>query len=115
MSSEAKGKVALAVISARENIRLIHTWASERSLDDLKSDTLVRYAIERAFIAIDSAVRDIPPTLLAVHGIPAAMIAGFRNALAHTYEDILDERVILTIREDLPGLDAALAAMLDAI
>ena len=39
------------------------------------------------------------------------MIAGFRNALAHTYEDILDERVILTIREDLPVLDAALVAV----
>ena len=45
------------------------------------------------------------------HGIPAGMIAGFRNALAHTYEDILDERVILTIREDLPVLDAALVAV----
>ncbi len=39
------------------------------------------------------------------------MIAGFRNALTHTYDDILDERVILTIREDLPALDTALAAM----
>jgi len=39
------------------------------------------------------------------------MIAGFRNALAHTYDDILDERVILTIREDLPALNAALTTM----
>lgn len=46
------------------------------------------------------------------HGIPAGMIAGFRNALAHTYDDILDERVILTIRNDLPELDHALGAML---
>lgn len=42
------------------------------------------------------------------------MIAGFRNALAHTYDDILDERVMLTIRDDLPALDAALARILDA-
>lgn len=114
MSSEVRGKVALAIIAARENISLIQTWASGRDLEALKADTLVRYAIERAFIAIDSSIRDVPAELLAQHGIPAGMIAGFRNALAHTYDDILDERVILTIRDDLPALDAALAAMLDA-
>lgn len=42
------------------------------------------------------------------------MIAGFRNVLAHTYDDILDERVILTIKDDLPLLDVALAAALAA-
>lgn len=72
---------------------------------------LVRYAIERAFIAIASSIRDIPAPLLARHDVPAGMIAGFRNALAHTYDDILDERAILTIREDLPALDAALSAV----
>jgi uncharacterized protein with HEPN domain len=115
MSSEAKGKIVLAVVAARENIRLIQTWSHGRDLEALKTDKLVRYAIERAFIAIDSAVKDIPAPLLSAHGIPSGMIAGFRNALAHTYDDVLDERVILTIRDDLPALDAALAAMLDAL
>lgn len=115
MSSEARGEVALAIVAARENIRLIQTWSSGRDLDSLKADTLVRYAIERAFIVIDASIKDISPDMLAAHRIPAGMIAGFRNALAHTYDDILDERVILTIREDLPALDAALAAMLEAI
>ncbi len=91
---------------------MIRTWTGERNLDELKTDTLVRYAIERAFIAIDSSIRDIPADLLTRHGVPAGMIAGFRNALAHIYDDILDERVILTIRHDLPALDATLAAML---
>lgn len=115
MSSDPEGKVALAIVAARENIRLIRLWTSTRDLDALKGDTLVRYAIERAFIAIDSSIKDIPADLLAAHGVPAAMIAGFRNALAHTYEDILDERVLLTIRDDLPALDAVLAEMLEAI
>lgn len=111
MSFDAGGKVALAIGAARQNIRLIQTWSMERDLQSLKADTLVRYPIERAFIAIASSIRDIPADLLADHHIPAGMIAGFRNALAHTYEDILDERMILTIREDLPALDSALAAM----
>jgi uncharacterized protein with HEPN domain len=83
-------------------------------LDAIRADRKTRYAIERAFIAIDAAIRDIPADVLAVHGIPAKMIAGFRNALAHTYDDILDERVMLTIRDDLPALDAALARILAA-
>jgi uncharacterized protein with HEPN domain len=111
MSSEGDGKVTLAISATRGNIRLIQTWAMERDLDALKTDTLVRYAIERAFIAIASSIRDIPADLLTEHDVPAGMIAGFRNALTHTYDDILDERVILTIREDLPAPDAALAAM----
>jgi len=81
------------------------------ALPELRSNTLVRYAIERAFIAIDAAIRDIPAKIIARHGLPATLVAGFRNALAHTYDDILDERVILTIREDLPELDAQLAAI----
>lgn len=43
------------------------------------------------------------------------MIAGLRNALAHAYDDILDQRVILTIQQDLPALDAALASMLKSM
>ena len=115
MSSDDRGKIALAILAARQDIRLIRTWSEGRDLDALKADTLVRYAIERAFIGIDAAIKDIPQPLLVAHGIPVGMIAGFRNALAHTYEDVLDERVILTIREDLPSLDAALAAMLDSL
>lgn len=80
----------------------------------LRADRKTRYAIERAFIALDSAIRDVPASLLQTHGIPASMIAGFRNMLAHTYDDLLDERVILTIRVDLPALDAALASTLSA-
>jgi uncharacterized protein with HEPN domain len=111
MSSERTAKAIAAIESARENIALIRKWAEGRDLATLKSDTIVRYAIERAFIAIASAVRDIPEDLLSAYAIPAGMIAGFRNVLAHTYDDIMDERVILTIRDDLPALDAALETM----
>ncbi len=115
MSFDPAGKAKSAVAAARENIQLIQAWAAGRDLEDLKADIRTRYAIERAFMAIDASIRDIPAELLAAHGIPAAMIAGFRNALAHTYDDILDERVVLTIQEDLPMLDTALAGLRDAL
>jgi len=65
-------------------------------------------------MAIDAAIRDVPADVLSAYGVPAKMIAGFRNALAHTYDDILDERVMLTVRDDLPALDAALARILQS-
>lgn len=114
MPSEPPGKIALAVIEARDNVSLIQQWAAGQDLEAIKADRKTRYAIERAFMALDAAIRDIPDDVLAAHAIPAKMIAGFRNVLAHTYDDILDERVMLTIREDLPALDAALAKILDA-
>lgn len=112
MRSEPAGKTVLAILEVRENIKFITTWASEGDLDAIKADRKTRYAIERAFMAIDAAIRDIPRNLLDEYLVPANLVVGFRNALAHTYDDILDERVMLTIAEDLPKLDASLEQML---
>ena len=65
MSSEQPDKVALAVIEARDNVRLIQEWSADRDLDAIRADRKTRYAIERAFIAIDAAIRDIPADVLA--------------------------------------------------
>lgn len=113
MSSE-RDKIAVAILAARKNIYLIQVWSGGRDFESLKADTVVRYAIERAFIAIHSSIRDVPAALLDQHGIPAGMISGFRNLLAHTYDDVLDERIILTIQHDLPALDAALASLMES-
>ncbi len=112
MPSEPAGKIALAVVESRRNVALIRVWASDRTLDDLREDVKTRYAIERAFIALDAAIRDIPKSHLDAHGIPAKLIAGFRNLLAHTYDDVVDERLMLTISDDLPALDASLERLL---
>lgn len=112
MPSELPGRAALAILEARENIALISLWTGASDLETLKQDRKTRYAIERAFIAIDAALRDVPSGLLESANVPVKLIAGFRNILAHTYDDILDDRVMLTIRDDLPALDAALATLL---
>ena len=57
----------------------------------------------------------MPPDLIDRYGIPAKLVAGFRNALARTYDDILDERVMLTIADNLPQPDAALEALLEGL
>ncbi len=115
MSSEAEQRTIDGIVAARDNVALIREWGADLDLESLRADRKTRYAIERAFIALDAAIRDVSPAVLTAHGIPANMIAGFRNVLAHTYDDILDERVVLTIKDDLPTLDAVLASALASL
>jgi MFS family permease len=46
-------------------------------LEDLRADVLVRYAIERAFIALDAAMRDIPRDIVDRNALPARLIGGY--------------------------------------
>jgi uncharacterized protein with HEPN domain len=94
-----------AIASARAEIRRIRQWVSGKDLDDLKMDEMRLYAVERAFMALAAALRDIPEALIASSDLDIRPAIGFRNVLAHSYGDILDGRVIATIRDDLPQLD----------
>ena len=60
MSSEEDARIVEAIVAARDNIALIREWAAGLSLEALKADRKTRYAVERAFIAINAAVQDIP-------------------------------------------------------
>ncbi len=66
-------------------------------------------------MAIAASLRDIPTEMVDRYGLPNRAVAGFRNTLAHTYDDILDERVILTIDVDLPEMDARLKEALTSL
>lgn len=105
-------RILAAANAVRDNIALIAGWVGERDLAAMRQDVMLRYAVERAFMAIDAAVRDIPRADIDRHDIPANLIAGFRNMLAHTYDDLLDDRVVLTIRQDLPALDQAISGLI---
>lgn len=83
MSSESDRQISDAIVAARDNVALIREWGAALDLDGLRADKKTRYAVERAFIALDAAIRDVPASLLQTLGIPANMIAGFRNMLAH--------------------------------
>lgn len=111
MSSETE-RARRAVAAARRDIVCITNWAAGATLASLQADTKLRYAIERAFMTLNAAIRDIPPAAIERHGLPARSIAGLRNILAHTYDDVLDERIVSTMTDDLPALDAQLAVIL---
>jgi uncharacterized protein with HEPN domain len=81
----------------------------------LGADPMRRYAIERAFILIAEAIKDVPLNLLQTSAphVPWRRITGFRNFLAHTYEGLPDERIMLTIHKELPVMMDAIAAILE--
>jgi uncharacterized protein with HEPN domain len=108
-------RAALAVTAARTDIARMLLWAQGKSLNELQTDVMLRYTIERAFISIDAALRDVPTTLLVEHQVEHRLIADFRNVLAHCYEDVIDARVLGTIEHDLPAPDVQLASILAAL
>jgi uncharacterized protein with HEPN domain len=105
-----------AIITARHNIALIQQWWHGISYDDFKNDIMRRYAIQYAFISIGECIEDISRDSLLQAGpeIPWRKITGFRDWLAHTYDDLPDSRIIETI-DDLPSVDAALVKLLNIL
>lgn len=75
----------------------------------------MRYACERAFIALGEAINDLSAAvdLYALHPDgPWADSVRFRHFLAHDYDDsALPPLVWDTIQRDPPELDAALVAL----
>lgn len=80
-----------------------------------QADFRTRYACERAFIAIGEALGDLAGKVdlsALAPGAPWADAVRFRHFLAHDYDDqAIPPLVWDTITRDLPGLDAALAAL----
>lgn len=100
------------------------------SLDDLTRDVLVRGAVERELYVVAQAVVDLAEAVVAYKNFrkPTTMrdaldilgeeglvprdflekfvgIVGFRNALAHDYEDLRLEVVHSVLQEKLPGVE----------
>ncbi len=103
-----------AIIIARHNIALVRDWARSIDYKSFGQDVMRRYAVQYAFIVIGEALKDIPRSLLEKYGpnIPWNQVIGFRNWLSHTYDDLPDPRIMGTINQDLPALDAILQKML---
>lgn len=103
---------AQAVYYARLQIERIREWTASLTLEQFQNDQRTRYAVERAFIALGEAVKDLAKTV----DLPALDPTGpwneparFRDFLAHQYDDqVIPTLMWNTITTDLSALDSAL-------
>ncbi len=98
----------------RASCDLILAATEAKSLDDYRSDALLRAAVERHFEIIGEAMgrisRHDPETAACVGDF--ARIIAFRNILIHGY-DLVDEGTVWKVaREDLPVLRDEVAGLL---
>ena len=109
------------VVLARRHIERIQVWTSGFDVARFQSAEaeMVRYACERAFIALGEAVKDLSAEvdLTALHPSgPWAQSIRFRHFLTHDYDDgALPPLVWDTRQLDLPELDAALVVVAQAL
>jgi uncharacterized protein with HEPN domain len=69
-------------------------------------------AVVRSLEAIGEAARRLPAEFKAGHGeIPWHQITGLRNRIVHAYFDVDLDSVWAIVRNELPGLEAALTKL----
>lgn len=102
-----------AVYYARLQIARIREWTVSLTPEAFEADARTRYAVERAFIALGEAVKDLARGIELSKVDPAgpwSEPARFRDFLAHDYDDqVIPVLMWKTITTDLDNLDAALA------
>jgi uncharacterized protein with HEPN domain len=115
MSSERRKPrtPAQSVYYARRQIARIREWTAQLTIDTFQADERTRYAVERAFIALGEAIKELAKgiDLLALDSSgPWREPARFRDFLAHDYDDqVIPSLMWNTITTDLAALDDALA------
>jgi uncharacterized protein with HEPN domain len=92
MSSEPRKTrtPAQAVHYARLQIARIDEWTAQLTFDQFQTDQRTRYAVERAFIALGEAIKDLAKSVDLAILDPAGPWSGparFRDFLAHQYDD----------------------------
>lgn len=115
MSSKSKLTPLEVVQHARRRIAQIGAWTADDDEESYLANDERQAAVERNFIAIGEAIKDLARTLdlatLDPSG-PWRHPARFRDFLAHKYDEgISHPEVWSTIKHDLPVLDAALARL----
>ena len=97
------------VLAARRAIGFL----GDRDADTLAADEVVLSAIEHSLIVIGEAAGRVSPSFRDQHpDIALGKATGMRNFLVHDYGRIDVAEVWRTVHDDLPGLIAALEALL---
>lgn len=98
----------------RDAAAFIRSSTGAKSIDQYRSDRLLRQALERNLEIIGEALNRLSKTDARTAECidHAAEIVGFRNVLIHGYDLVDDERVWATITKDVPRLEEQVMTML---
>lgn len=99
----------------RHSISRIEGYIEGKAPSDYLADSMLRDAIERRFEIIGEALRQLrqaaPDIAERIPDLDA--IVGFRNLIAHQYDDLRDAQVWETIARDVPALAARIRLLMD--
>lgn len=101
----------------RESCEAIHVFATGRTVRDFESDRQLRSSIEREFIIIGEAMRQLRDlnSTLSDRITDSAKIIAFRHQLVHGYDVIRTEAVWKIVEEDLPVLAGEVSSLLEEL
>ena len=100
-----------ALFDIRDNAALARDFVGSLPLSEFKADRRAFYAATRALEIISEAATAAFSLPARAHpDLPWRAIMGVGNVLRHNYDDVAEEQVWRTVREDLPALDRAVAA-----
>jgi uncharacterized protein with HEPN domain len=83
-----------------------------KSADQYAANWTLRRAVERGVEIISEASRRLPQQVRDQQPqIPWQRIIGIGNVLRHDYRNVVDSVIFAAVRDDLPALKVAIAAM----
>jgi uncharacterized protein with HEPN domain len=90
----------------------VQAFCAGKTLQDYRSDLLLRMAVERCIEIISEASRSIPDEFKADHpAIPWKDIAGIGNVMRHDYDNVRDDIIWDIVEKHLGPLTDAVEQM----
>ena len=105
----AQRRIEPVLAEISEALNGIAQATAGKTLDDFRSDWLLRHGVERGIEIISEAARHLPDPLLELAPeIPWKQVRGIGNVLRHEYHKTSDPLVWAVVTERLPQLRRAI-------
>ncbi|HEX5165651.1 MAG TPA: HepT-like ribonuclease domain-containing protein [Thermomicrobiales bacterium] len=97
-----------------DHARMAIKHTTDRSLDDVERDEVLRMALVRMVEVVGEAANRVPPEIRTLHpGVPWRQVIDTRNRLIHGHDTVDIRLVYEVIQHNLPPLVAELERILE--